>query len=244
MTDEGKPLPPKPILESKLRDVDSVVNHSFTDAELQEKLRRSGALAQRTAPIERISINNRRRIAEDRGDEAAIAKCDAELAGLNGPKLRYGTFLVDPKAQGPAIPVEKSQQDRLAELNARNRKQNKEDVRKAQLAERKAERLSREAVQRGEAVQNPFARVKTYAKTHHDVNEKGLTPNRAGQQVTSRDVSRSGTPTTTTPKPEETKPHFPSPPPKFTASGMPILSNRNMDDEIIAAMDLGIDIEI
>ncbi|KAL2048840.1 hypothetical protein ABVK25_010898 [Lepraria finkii] len=244
MTDEGKPLPTKPFLELKLRDVDTVVNHSFTDAELQEKLRRSGALAQRAAPIERISINNRRRIAEDRGDEAAIAKCDAELAALNGPKLRYGTFLVDPKVQGPAIPAEKSQQDRLAELNARNRKQNKEDVRKAQLAERKAERLSREAVQRGEAVQNPFARVKTYAKTHHDVNEKGLTPNRAGQQVTSRDISRSGTPATTTPIPEETKPHFPSPPQKFTASGMPILSNRNMDDEIIAAMDLGIDIEI
>jgi RNA polymerase-associated protein RTF1 len=241
MTDDGKPLPTKPFLELKLRDVDSVVNHRFTDAELQEKLRRSGALAQRTAPIERISINNRRRIAEDRGDEAAIAKCDAELAALNGPKLRYGTSLVDPKAQGPALPTQKSQQDRLAELNARNRKQNKEDVRKAQLAERKAERLSREAVQRGEAVQNPFARVKTYAKTHHDVNNKGLTPN---QQITSRNVSRSGTPAATTPKPEETKPHYPSPPQKFTASGMPILSNRNMDDEIIAAMDLGIDIEI
>ena len=241
MTDDGKPLPTKPFLELKLRDVDSVVNHRFTDAELQEKLRRSGALAQRTAPIERISINNRRRIAEDRGDEAAIAKCDAELAALNGPKLRYGTSLVDPKAQGPALPTQKSQQDRLAELNARNRKQNKEDVRKAQLAERKAERLSREAVQRGEAVQNPFARVKTYAKTHHDVNNKGLTPN---QQITSRNVSRSGTPAATTPKPEEAKPHFPSPPQKFTASGMPILSNRNMDDEIIAAMDLGIDIEI
>lgn len=241
MTDDGKPLPTKPFLELKLRDVDSVVNHRFTDAELQEKLRRSGALAQRTAPIERISINNRRRIAEDRGDEAAIAKCDAELAALNGPKLRYGTSLVDPKAQGPALPTQKSQQDRLAELNARNRKQNKEDVRKAQLAERKAERLSREAVQRGEAVQNPFARVKTYAKTHHDVNKKGLTPN---QQITSRNVSRSGTPAATTPKPEEAKPHFPSPPQKFTASGMPILSNRNMDDEIIAAMDLGIDIEI
>ncbi|KAL2045146.1 hypothetical protein N7G274_002227 [Stereocaulon virgatum] len=241
MTDDGKPLPTKPFLELKLRDVDSVVNHRFTDAELQEKLRRSGALAQRTAPIERISINNRRRIAEDRGDEAAIAKCDAELAALNGPKLRYGTSLIDPKAQGPALPTQKSQQDRLAELNARNRKQNKEDVRKAQLAERKAERLSREAVQRGEAVQNPFARVKTYAKTHHDVNNKGLTPN---QQITSRNVSRSGTPAATTPKPEETKPPFPSPPQKFTASGMPILSNRNMDDEIIAAMDLGIDIEI
>ena len=243
MTDEGKPLPTKPFLESKLQDVDSVVHHRFTDAELQEKLRRSGVLAQRTAPFERISINNRRRIAEAHGDEAAIAKCDTELAVLNGPKLRYGTFLVDPKAQQPSAPAEKSQQDRLADLNARNRKQNREDVRKAQLAERKAERLAREAVQRGEALQNPFARVKTYAKTHHDVNES-LNPNRARPQTVSRDISRSGTPAATTPKPEEPKPRFPSPPQKFTASGMPILSSRNMDDEIIASMDLGIDIEI
>ena len=226
-----------------MRDIDAVVNHRFTDAELQEKLKRSGVLNQRTVRFERIAINNRRRFAEERGDEAAIAKCDAELAVLNGPKLRYGTFLVDPKAQAPAPPAEQTQQDRLAELNARNRKQNREDVRKAQLAERKAERLSRGAVWRGEALQNPFARVKTYAKTHHDSNET-LAPHRARQQMNSREPSRSVTPGVLTPKPEEAKSHLPSPAQKYMASGMPILGNRNMDDEVIASMDLGIDIEI
>jgi len=241
MDDAGKPLPTKPFLASKLDDMNSVINHRFTDEELQEKLRRSGALSNRAAPLEHSSLISRRKIAEEREDEAAIAKCDAELAALSGPKLKYGTFLVDPKAAAP-VPAALTQQERLHELNLINRKKNREEVRKAQLAERKAQRLAREAVQRGEADENPFERVKTYAKTHHDVNDT-LAPHRARQQG-SRDTSRSVTPSVSTPKKEELQRNFPSPQKKFTASGMPMLGNRNMDDEIIASMDLGIDIEI
>lgn len=241
MDDAGKPLPTKPFLESKLDDMNSVINHRFTDEELQEKLRRSGALSNRAAPLEHASLISRRKIAEEREDEAAVAKCDAELAALSGPKLKYGTFLVDPKAAA-LVPAALTQQERLHELNLINRKKNREEVRKAQLAERKAQRLAREAVQRGEADENPFERVKTYAKTHHDVNDT-LAPHRARQQG-SRDTSRSVTPSVSTPKKEELQRNFPSPQKKFTASGMPMLGTRNMDDEIIASMDLGIDIEI
>lgn len=237
MSDAGKPLPTKPFLQSKLDDINGVINHRFTDEELQEKLRRSGALQNRSAPIERSNITSRRRAAEERGDEAAVAKCDAELAALNGPKLRYGTFLIDPKA-APAAPAQLTQQERLYELNLKNRKQNREDVRKAQLAERKAQRLAREA-----GIENKFARVKTYAKTHHDVNDS-LTPHR-NQNGGSRDVSRSVTPgPAPTSKKEEPQPEVPTSIKKFKASGMPVLGSRNMDDEIIASMDMGIDIEI
>ena len=243
MTDAGKALPTKPFLQSKLDDMKAVINHSFTDEELQEKLRRSGALQSRAAPLERMNIMNRRKAAVERGDEAAMAKCDMELAALNGPKLKYGTFLVDPKASAPAAAVP-SQQERLHELNMMNRKKNREEVRKAQLAERKAQRLAREAVQRGEALEDTFARVKTYARTHHDVNDT-LAPHRRNLNGGSRETSRSVTPAAvTTPKKEEPQPEFPSPAKQLTASGMPILGNRNMDDEIIASMDLGIDVEI
>ena len=243
MSDAGKTLPTKASLISKLTDFDRVVNYHFTDEEVTEKLRRQGVTQKKEAYFERNTINNRRRAAVAKGDEAAIAKCDAELAALDGPKLKYGTFLVDPKAK-PVVPAGPTQQERLAELNKANRKANRENVRKAQLAERKAERINREAVQRGEAVPNPSARVKTYAKIHHDANES-LNPHLARQNGSSRDVSRSTTPAAvTTPKVEVTKPVFPSPAQKFTASGMPVLGNRNMDDEIIAAMDMGIDIEI
>ncbi|CAF9941783.1 MAG: hypothetical protein ALECFALPRED_009306 [Alectoria fallacina] len=242
MSDAGKTLPTRSFLISKLADFDTVVKHRFTDEELTEKLKRQGVMQKKDAYFERNSINARRRAAEAKGDEVAIAKCDVELAALNGPKLRYGTFLIDPRAK-PVVPAGPTQQERLAELNRANRKANRENVRKAQLAERKADRINREAVQRGEAMPNSFARVKTYAKTHHDAHET-LNPLLARQKGNSRD-SRSATPAAvTTPKIEATKPVFPSPAQKFTTSGMPILGNRNMDDEIIAAMDLGIDIEI
>ena len=243
MSDSGKTLPTKSFLRSKIDAFEGVVKHQFTDEEITEKLKRQGVMQRKDAYFERNIINTRRRAAEVKGDEAAIAKCDAELAALDGPKLKYGTCLVDPKAK-PVVPAGPTQQERLAELNRANRKANRENVRKAQLAERKADRINREAVQRGEAVPNSFARVKTYAKTHHDANET-LNPLLARQNGGSRDISRSATPAAvTTPKVEATKPVLPSPAQKLTASGMPVLGNRNMDDEIIAAMDLGIDIEI
>ena len=200
-------------------------------------------MQRRDAYFERNSIHTRRRAAELKGDEAAIAKCDTELAALDGPKLKYGTSLIEPKTKA-VVPTGPTQQERLAELNKANRKANRENVRKAQLAERKADRINREAVQRGEAMPNSFARVKTYAKTHHDANET-LSSLLARQNGGSRDVSGSTTPAAaTTPKVEPTKLVVPSQVEKSTASGMPVLGNRNMDDEIIAAMDLGIDIEI
>lgn len=243
MSGSGKTLPTKSFLVTKILEFDAVVRRQFTDEELTEKLKRQGVMQKKDAYFERNSINTRRRAAEVKGDEAAIAKCDVELAALDGPKLKYGTFLVDPKAK-PVVAAAPTQQERLAELNRANRKANRENVRKAQLAERKAERINREAVQRGEAMPNSFARVKTYAKTHHDANES-LNPHLARQNGGSRDISRSATPAAvTTSKVEAAKPMFPSPAQKFTASGMPILGNRNMDDEIIASMDLGIDLEI
>ena len=242
MTDAGKTLPTKPYLLSKLDDINRVINHRFTDAELQEKLQRSGALQSRAAPHERMSIMDRRKRAVVREDEAEIARCDAELAALDGPKLKYGTFLGDRKVPAPK-PAAPSQQERLGQINIMNRKKNREDVRKAQLAEKKEKRLAREAVLRGEALEDNFARVKTYAKTHHDVNDT-LAPHRRNMYGSSREASRSVTPSVVTPKKEEPQTDYPSPPQKFTPSGMPMLGNRNMDDEIIASMDLGIDIEI
>ena len=216
-----------------------MIHHQFTDEELQRKLERSGVLQSRTASLEKVAIANRRRAAEERGDEAAVAKCDAELAELLGPRLKYGTSLAEPKVT--AAPSQPTQQERLAELNRQNRKKNTEDIRKAQLAEKRAARLARQAVERGEAVQDPFARVKTTAKTHYDVNDTKIKLNPA-----SRDISRSGTPGGLgTPKLEAKKlTRSPEPKPLAKTSGLPVLGSRNMDDEILGGLDMGIDIEI
>ena len=144
-----------------------------------------------------------------------------------------------------------TQQERLAELNRLNRKANTEDVRKAQQAERKAEALAREAIARGEAVANPFARVKTRAKIHHDSSEL-LNPIKLQR---SKDNSRAASPLPadlkragsrgTTPSKES---NFANIKPTGTPRKGPFLSigSRNDDDDMMSAIatDICIEIEI
>lgn len=254
MAGEDMKLPTKSYLISKINDINVLLNHRFTDEEIQEKLRRSGVLQNRFASLERAAIASRRKLAVERGDEAAIAKLDAELAALDGPKLAFGTSLrkAAPKNSSPAEP---SQQERLAALNRANRKANTQDVRRAQQAERKAEALARKAVERGEAVQNPFARVKTRAKVHHDIHKDALAPPSSSRGLddlfegNSREISRSGTPLsigdTKSPKPSDTPKRGGTPLHSGEKiSGLPRIGKRNMDDDVIAAMDFGIEIDI
>lgn len=244
-------LPTKRFLISKIDDINKLLSHQFTEEEIQEKLKRSGVLQNKFASLERASIVVRRKAAEDRGDEAAIAKLDAELAALDGPKLAFGTSLRKLLPKSEAAPPGLSQQERLALVNRANRKANTQDVRKAQVMERKQEALARLAVERGEAIQNPFARVKTRAKTYHDAKGDSLAvpSGEIDDASYSQDNSRAGTPLTParaktplqdgTPKRSETPLHAGE-----KISGLPRIGKRNMDDDVFAAMDFGIEIDI
>lgn len=254
MTDEDLTLPTKTYLINKIKDINTLLNHRFTDEEIQIKLTRSGVLQSRFASLDRVAIAGRRKVAVERGDEAAIAKLDAELAALDGPKLAFGTSLRKAAPKNSAS-TEPNQQERLAALNRANRKANTQDVRRAQQAERKAEALARKAIERGEAVQNPFARVKTRAKFHHDVYGDNLAPPGSSRGMddlfggNSRDISRSGTPLsvgdTNSPKPSETPKRSETPLRSGEKiSGLPRIGKRNMDDDVFAAMDFGIEIDI
>ena len=199
----------------------------------------------RNIDIEKTALNNRLKVLSDRGDEVAIAKVEAELAALVGPKLKYGTTLEDPKPAASPAPTEPTQQERLAELNRINRQKNTADVRRAQKLEMRAKRLAQEAVARGEAVEDPFARVKTKARTHYDVNET-LAPHRLKERDASRNASRSATPNLGTPKlkPKRLTPTASPRVKPLLKNGLPVLGSRHMDEEIVSAMDMGIDIEI
>ena len=183
-------------------------------------------------------------------------KIDADLAALEGPKLAFGTSLHKASPQKK----EKTQQERLAELNRINRKQNVQDVRRAQIAERKAERLAQGAIARGEATANPFARVKTRAKILHDSADLHPVKKLAKEDplfgdVSSKEVSRQGTPLpgtkeegskvvsgTVTPKPgEKTGEVKKKAKGKWAGLGMPCGYD---EDEVAASLDFGIDIEI
>ena len=173
LANERLPLPNKKFLVSKIDEINRLVNHTFTPQELQEKLERSGVLRQKANAIQRQTLLVNRQNAEAAGDADLLAALDAELRALEGPKLAFGTTL---QRAAPERPREKTQQERLAELNAANRRANTENIRRAQLAEQRAQAAHRRAVERGEAQADPFARVKILAKTHFDVNGPGAVP--------------------------------------------------------------------
>lgn len=271
MVAESLPLATKAILISKLEDINTLLDHRFTDEEIQEKLTRSGALQAKFASVERTVLRARRNSAESRGDLTTVAKCDAELAKLEGPKLAFGTTM-NTSPRKPPVSTGPDQQERLAALNRANRKANQQDVRRAQHKERRIEAANQAAVDRGEADPNPFARVKTRAKTHYDVQGDSLAPPVSKQALDdlfggNSDRSRAGTPLTTsgvnTPAKVDTPKKSGTPAagtPKIRSragtpllnkqgggekkGGLPGIRRKNMDDDLIAAMDLGIEIDI
>ncbi|KAL8852307.1 MAG: hypothetical protein Q9221_002803 [Calogaya cf. arnoldii] len=244
------PLPTKPFLIGKIGDINRLINHQFTPEEIQQKLERSGVLQQRFNTLERVSLVNRRQKAEARGDEETVALLTKEIAEIDGPKLAFNTSLYK-TSQKPAN-AGPTQQERLAELNRANRKANAADVRKAQQAERRAGALARKQVERGEAVADSFARVKTRPRTNYDAGGERLAPPKAAVKAMddlfedgSKNNSRAGTPGRAgTPVQTRTTKTVTPQPPQEKVNGLPKVGKRNMDDDVIGAMDLGIDIEI
>ncbi|KAL3488507.1 hypothetical protein BJX62DRAFT_211720 [Aspergillus germanicus] len=215
----------------KVTDINRLLNHKFTNEELNEKLRKQGSLDSKMTIYKRVEVEKQIKLAREIGDDAEVERLQAELASQI-PKLAFGSSMSKPRAD------KLSEHERLAQLNLRNQKLNYENVRRAQLEERKASRKAAAAAARGEAPINPFLRVKTLAKTHHDVNGSTTKPEENG--------SRGGTPASGTSK--ANTPDRSSTPSnsqkKQSKGGIATIRHKNMDDENIAALDLDIDIDI
>ncbi|MCJ1396371.1 hypothetical protein MMC18_009261 [Xylographa bjoerkii] len=239
MAADGLTVPTKASLIQKIDAINKLINHRFTEVEIQEKLVRSGVLLRKNNSIERASLLTRREEARVNGDQDIMDQIDAKLLELEGPKLAFGTSLV----KKVVVPKGLTQQERLGEINRANRKANTIHVRKAQQKERRAEMLNRAAVARGEAVPNPFARVKVMAKTHYDVNEHLKVPKTSTDDLFSGSEggSRAATPGTATPKKEPLAAKAPSPP---KSSEWLIMPQHLEEEAFLKNMDFGIDIEV
>ncbi|KAL1879049.1 RNA polymerase-associated protein rtf1 [Paecilomyces lecythidis] len=240
MAVEDCKMPTKSMLAVKVSDINRLINHKFTTEELNEKLRKQGTFDVKGMTFRRIELEKQLKSAMASGDEAEIAKIEAEIRELTGPKLALGSAS-KPQTQ------KQSEQQRLLELNLRNQKLNAENVRRAQIEEKKASRKMAAAVARGEAVTDRFARVKTRAKTHYDVTGNNRLVPMKDDLFEGSDRSHTGTPVpgseaskVNTPKRSDT----PSGTQKKPSKGGVVIRHRNMDDENIAALDLDIDIEI
>ncbi|RKF73705.1 RNA polymerase-associated protein RTF1 [Golovinomyces cichoracearum] len=234
---EKVPLPTKAKLSSKINDINKLVNRSWTEAELQEKLTKSGALLNKFIPIERNRLNNLIKEAKLNNDEERLKKLEKELEDLDGPKLAYNTS-VKPSSKNSS-PAGLSQQERLAILNRENRRKNAEQVRQAQINERRATKIVEAAMARGENVNEDHSRrVKTRAKLKHDVTDV-LSSKKPETKEQISPVSQSST----LKQGSIVVPYLS----KLAAekkSGISLVRRPLMDDDIIGSIDLGIDLEL
>ncbi|TWU72211.1 hypothetical protein ED733_002879 [Metarhizium rileyi] len=240
-TNENIKLPTKAYLTGKIDEINNLINHKWTSEEIKARLAKRNELKRRFDPAERERVGKRLDEAVARGDESKAQELQEELEQLGTQRLAFRTSLGSSRNVG--APREATEQDRLAERNRENRRMNAELVRKAQLKEKARSREIEMALKRGEQVaEDPSRRLRTKAKFVHDVND---TP-----QKLSANGSEAGTPTNGTPKMAATKPEMLSHLAKLQeksyseSNGVPTIHKPLMDDDVIGALDLDIDVEI
>jgi len=241
MANEDCKMPTKRFINSKLDQINRLLNHRFTEAEISEKIKKQSALLDQISRTqEKQQIKDRISDALAKGDDNLAAELEEQLANLVPMKLAFGTSLT--KHDSGYINKE---QERLAELNRRNQRLNAENVRKAQLAEMRARKTKKYLAP---GVDELFEGGSDISRTGTPVNGNS-TPNLAAS------ISRAGTPNpialangtpqSTTPVPRSTTPLSNIlKPAAEKKKGLPIIRKAVLDDEILASMDLGIDIDI
>lgn len=239
---ENMEMPTKGYIKDRVAALNALINYQFSADELEKKLQKQGAMAHKDIMIKKATYENQLANAIAENDEEKIAEAERRLAELKAPKLAFGTKIVKAAAAD-------DKHARIAELNRRNQKLNAENVRKAQIEELRQERKTAALVARGEAKANPFARVKTIAKTHHDA----LDSMPSSQDMVSdlfEDLSAppSGvaTPLGATSTSNVTiKKIEPKDPAKETFKiGSTKIVHKSLDDDLAAAIDFEIDIEM
>ena len=217
-------------LQTKCTGIHDLLNRNWSDEDINERLRRANAV--QSSVSERDKLQRERRAAEAKYDEGAIAKIDAQLTSLE-QRL---------PAPSRAVPKkEMTQQEKLAARNIANRKANIDNIRKAQIADRAKEKKLAEAMARGDVLgANTHARVKTIPKTIYKAEEMtwarddGELDALFGSEATTRE---------STPVPAPAKKLEVS---KLAKSGLGIgsFSKKKKDEDLMATMDLGIEIDI
>ena len=159
---------------------------------------------------------------------------DADITERINKSSKYRHLITKSSANaGPKIATQSElDAQRIAELNRQNRKADSERVRQALIEERR-QALAQRKQHEKEAVRKK-AEEEAMRKTEEDKKKASLDDlfdgdSRAGTPLAG--TSRAGTP-----KPGEKK--------KELRKGIPTFRKPQMDDDLIAAMDFGVEIEI
>ncbi|KAI5923139.1 hypothetical protein F4810DRAFT_225663 [Camillea tinctor] len=244
--DEGVIIPKKPYLAAKIDDIETLRNRVWTEAEVNAKVHRERELKEKFAPVERDRLIKALEEAKRRGDAARVTELQDKLDTLETPRLAFRTSLTPAKKTTSSS---SSQQDRLAQLNAENRRRNAETVRKAQLMERAKVRSIEARIARGEDVdEDTSRRLRTKPKFMQDINdpvERKSTPaNGSGASTPANNTPKLGATTKPTILPHLQKLQQQNHLSGKDKNGIPTIHKPLVDDDIIAALDLDIEVEI
>ncbi|KAI0402259.1 hypothetical protein F4802DRAFT_608881 [Xylaria palmicola] len=228
--DDGVPFPKRAQVDAKIDDINALRSRTWTEKEVSDKLARMQNLRKKYDSSERNRLLNKLEEAKEQGDEARIAELQGQLDGLEMPKLAFRTSLLPAKKS--AAPSTPSQQDRLAQLNMQRRRDNAEAVRKAQILERARARKSESRPARDEAAGDDASRP----KSDQDANAGDSTP---GKEKPKTSVAGKG-PLLPHIQKLQAQQHLAGKDKK----GIPQIHRPLVDDDIIASLDLEIDVEI
>lgn len=235
--DEGLIFPKKPALSAKIDEINGLLNRPWTDAEVNGKIDRERNLRNKYAPNERNRLLKSLEEAKRRGDDARVSHIQDQLDSLETPRLAFKTSLTPSKKSASSTP---SQQDRLAQINAENRRKNNEAVRKAQIQERTKLREAQSRAARGESLDEESAQL--LKKSNGDSQSTPL--NGSGASTPANGTPRLGA----TPKaallPHLAKLQMHNQQTGIDKKGLPQIHKPIVDDDVIAAMDLDIDVDI
>ncbi|KAK4643078.1 RNA polymerase-associated protein rtf1 [Podospora bellae-mahoneyi] len=215
----GISVPTKTQLVNKISDINGLVRHKWTEQEIAEKLKRQNSLMQKFSSTERDNLTRQLEAARARGDEDAVDSLQKKLEDLSTPKLAFRTSLTSAdkkRPEGKGL----TQQEKLALLNAENRRRNAEEVRKAQIKERSRTIIPKKNVAAEDKTSQEGDSQKESGSNTPAANGNsngGLLPHIAKLQEQQRATAK---------------------------NGLPLVHAPLMDDDIIGALDLGIDIEI
>lgn len=220
LTRENKKLPSLKFLHSKVQDIQNMLDHRWTDADIQKRLDTMATLEKKYAKPTRGELMKRKATAEERGDFDEVAKLDAQLAVTeNAAKAA---------AQKPSPPKPKGviDQDRMAIFNRNTREKNSENVRRAILAERKKQEEWVEAYKKKKREEAAAEQLK---------REEELFGGGGSSANGSAAASKKGSmPDVVVKKKRDTK-------------GLPLGSLRGKattDDDVLGDLDLGLEIDI
>lgn len=163
-------MPSKDFAVKKAEDLAKRKGEALTEADTQVILAKKGVNPKKQNPtLYKATLSARIEAARAAGDSALLTELEAEMEDMNHSARNsvFNSGAATPTKSGAASPLPTPDKAaNMANLNARNKKLNREEIRKAEMAQ--ADLRKRQNAD-GSIKVDPSARVRTTVKVLHDV---------------------------------------------------------------------------